>query len=157
VLITAVALAGAVVIGAMGVATVGIVLVPFIVAGPLLVVAYNAELFGGIVHTDAGFAAAWGAFPVLTAYVAQMSTLRPAAAIAGAGAFALSWAQRALSTPARLVRRSVRDVEGTMTMADGTVRDIDARTVLAPLERALRAMSWGLVTLSAGLAVARLT
>ena len=155
-LVTAVALAGAVVIGAVGVATVGIVLVPFIVVGPLLVLAYNAELFGGIVHTDAGFAAAWGAFPVLTAYVAQSSTLRPAAVIAAAGAFALSWAQRALSTPARMVRRSVQHVEGTMTMADGTVRDIDARTLLAPLERALRAMSWGLVTLAAGLAVARL-
>ena len=32
--------------------------VPFIVAGPLLVVAYNAELFGGVVHTDVGFAVA---------------------------------------------------------------------------------------------------
>ena len=40
-------------------------------AGPVLVVAYNAELFGGIIHNDLGFAAAWGAFPALTGYVAQ--------------------------------------------------------------------------------------
>jgi len=39
---------------------------PF-VFGPLFAVAYNAELFGGLIHTDAGFAATWGAFPVLTA------------------------------------------------------------------------------------------
>ena len=71
-----VSLAGAVAIGVVGVVQVGVVLVPFIVVGPLLVMAYNAELFGGVVHTDAGFAAAWGAFPVLTAYAAQAGTLR---------------------------------------------------------------------------------
>src|ERR1700674_3221345 len=47
-------------VGGVGVVRVGVVLVPFIVVGPLLVMAYNAELFGGVVHTDAGFAAAWG-------------------------------------------------------------------------------------------------
>jgi hypothetical protein len=154
---TAVALLGAVAIGIAGVVTVGAVLVPFIVVGPLLVLAYNAELFGGVVHTDAGFAAAWGAFPVLTAYVAQAGTLALAPVLAAAGAFALSWAQRALSTPARLVRRSVRSVEGSLTLADGTIRHLDDRFLLAPLEHALRAMSWGLVTLATGLALARLT
>ncbi|HEY5026193.1 MAG TPA: hypothetical protein VII76_14555 [Acidimicrobiales bacterium] len=154
---TVVSLAGAVAVGVVGVVTVGAVLVPFIVVGPLLVMAYNAELFGGVVHTDAGFAAAWGAFPVLTAYVAQAGTLTWAAALVAVGAFALSWAQRSLSTPARLLRRSVRAVDGTLTLADGTVRHLDDTFLLAPLERALRALSWGLVTLAAGLALARLT
>jgi hypothetical protein len=154
---TVVSLAGAVAIGVVGVVQVGVILVPFIVVGPLLVMAYNAELFGGVVHTDAGFAVAWGAFPVLTAYAAQADTLRWAPVLVALGAFALSWAQRSLSTPARLVRRSARGVEGTLTLADGTVRVIDDRFLLAPLERALRAMSWGLVTLAAGLAVSRLT
>ena len=128
-------LAGAVAIGVVGVVTVGAVLVPFIVVGPLLVMAYNAELFGGVVHTDAGFAAAWGAFPVLTAYVAQAGTLALAPVLAALGAFALSWAQRSLSTPARMVRRSVRGVEGSLTLADGTVRatrrQVPARTARA--------------------------
>jgi len=154
---TVVSLVGAVAIGAAGVATVGVVLVPFIVVGPLLVMAYNAELFGGVVHTDAGFAAAWGAFPVLTAYVAQAGTQAWAPMLVAIGAFALSWAQRSLSTPARLLRRSVRGVEGSLTLGDGSVRRIDERFLLAPLEAALRAMSWGLVTVAAGLAVARLT
>ena len=154
---TVVSLVGAVAIGAAGVATVGVVLVPFIVVGPLLVMAYNAELFGGVVHTDAGFAAAWGAFPVLSAYVAQAGTLAWAPMLVAIGAFALSWAQRSLSTPARLLRRSVRGVEGSLTLGDGSVRRIDERFLLAPLEAALRAMSWGLVTVAAGLAVARLT
>jgi len=154
---SALALAGAVALGVAGVVTVGVVLVPFIVVGPVLVVAYNAELFGGAVHSDAGFAAAWGAFPVLTAYVAQSGTLRPAPVLAAAGAFALSWAQRSLSTPARLLRRSVRDAEATLSLADGSVRRLDTAALLAPLERALRAMSWGVVTLATALALARLT
>jgi hypothetical protein len=154
---TVVSLAGAVAIGVIGVVMVGAVLIPFIVVGPLLVMAYNAELFGGVVHTDAGFAAAWGAFPVLTAYAAQTDTLALAPVLVAVGAFALSWAQRSLSTPARLLRRSVRGVDGTLTLEDGTVRHLDDKFLLAPLERALRAMSWGLVTLAAGLAVGRLT
>jgi hypothetical protein len=150
-------LAGAVVLGVAGVEKVGVVLVPFIVVGPLLVVAYNAELFGGVVHSDLGFAAAWGAFPVLTAYVAQAGTLDLAAVLGAAGALALAWAQRSLSTPARLLRRSTRAVEGHLTLADGEVRGLGRQDLLAPLEKALRAMSWATVTLATGLALARLT
>jgi len=155
--VTVGALIGAVALGVIGISRVGIVLLPFIVVGPLLVMAYNAELFGGIVHTTAGFAAAWGAFPVLTAYVAQASGLALAPVLAAAAAFGLSCAQRALSTPARLIRRSTRTVEGSITLADGTVVPVDTRTLLAPLEAALRAMSWAMVALAAALAVARLT
>jgi hypothetical protein len=155
--VTAVSLTGAVVLGVVGVTRVGVVLVPFIVVGPLLVLAYNAELFGGAVHTTVGFAAAWGAFPVLTGYVAQTSDLALAAVLAAAGAFALSCAQRLLSTPARMLRRSTRAVEGSLTLADGTVVPLDERALLRPVEGALRAMSWGLVALASALAVARLT
>ena len=112
--VSVVGLAIAVGLGVAGLAKVGWVLVPFIVVGPLLVVAYNAEMFGGLVHTDAGFAAAWGAFPVLTAYVAQAQTLALAPVLAAAGAFALSAAQRSLSTPARMIRRRVSSIEGTL-------------------------------------------
>ena len=35
----------------------------------------TSSWLGGIVHNDVGFAAAWGAFPVLTAYVAQTGRL----------------------------------------------------------------------------------
>ena len=143
-------------LGVLGVARVGVVLVPFIVVGPLLVVAYNAELFGGVVHTDAGFAVAWGAFPVLTAYVAQASGLGLAPMVAACGAFALSYAQRSLSTTARMLRRQVDHVSGSMVFVDGTTRPIDSAMLRAPLEQALRAMSWGLVALAAALAVARM-
>ncbi len=152
----AVGLAGAVALGAAGLARVGWVLLPFMIVGPVLVVAYNAELFGGIIHTDLGFAAAWGAFPVLTAYAAQTGRLALAPVLAAVAALALSAAQRRLSTPARTLRRRSVRVEGRVTLAGGQVTALDQRALLAPLEGALRAMSWGLVLLAASLAVARL-
>jgi hypothetical protein len=156
VLVTVLGLVGAVALGAVGVARIGASIVPFIVLGPMLVVAYNAELFGGAVHTDVGFAAAWGAFPVLTGYVAQARAVSLGAVLAAAAALGLSLAQRALSTPARRLRRSVAAVRGVMVMADGTEQPFDERTLRAPLERALQTLSWAVVALAAGMAVARL-
>jgi hypothetical protein len=149
-------LAGALVFGVAGVVQVGWVLVPFLVLGPVLVVGYNFEVLGGIIHNDVGFAASWGAFPVLTAYVAQTGTLALAPAVAAAGALLLSLAQRVLSTPARMLRRRTVDVAGVVTLSDGTRQAIDRATLLAPLEHALRAMAWAVILLAAALAVARL-
>jgi len=151
-----VGLAGAVALGIAGAVEVGWALVPFLVVGPVLVVAYNFELFGGAVHNGVGFAAGWGAFPVLTAYVAQTGRLAPAPLIASAGAFALSVAQRALSTPARLLRRRSAEVTGVVAMTDGRGLPLDREVLLAPLEVALRTTSWAVMLLAAALAVARL-
>ncbi|MGD0441283.1 MAG: hypothetical protein ABSB52_11760 [Acidimicrobiales bacterium] len=150
-------LAAAVALGAVGVTRTGWVLVPFIVVGPLIVISYNAELFGGILHNDVGFAVGWGAFPVLTAYAAQTKTLALAPVLAALGAFALSVAQRRLSTPARALRRRTERVEGTVTAMSGEVQAIDLRYLLAPLEGALRALVWATVLFATALALARLT
>jgi hypothetical protein len=151
-----VGLAGALALGIAGVVQVGYALVPFLVVGPLLVVGYNFELFGGVIHNDFGFAASWGAFPVLTAYVAQTGRLALAPSLAAVGAFALSVAQRALSTPARLLRRRTAEVTGTIDLTDGTQVTLDRAGLLAPLELGLRAMSWAIIILAAAVAVARL-
>ncbi|HEY2520518.1 MAG TPA: hypothetical protein VGJ19_10430 [Streptosporangiaceae bacterium] len=153
----AVSLAGAVGLGVYGITQTGWLLLPFMVAGPVLVVAYNMEFFGGFIHNDLGFAAAWGAFPALTGYVAQHGTLSLAAVVAAAAALALSAAQRRLSTPARTIRRRAVRIDGTITLADGTPTPIGPDLILNPLEGALRAMSWGLVLLAAALAIASLT
>ena len=154
--VAVVGLAGAVGLGIAGAVQVGWALVPFLVIGPLLVVAYNFELFGGVIHNDVGFAASWGAFPVLTAYVAQTGRLALAPALGALGAFALSAAQRALSTPARMLRRRTDQVTGTIARTDGTTVTVSRAFLLAPLERALRAMSWAVVLTAAALAIARL-
>lgn len=154
--VTVAGLSAAIVLGIVGLSRVGWPLIPFMVLGPLLVVAYNWELLGGLVHTDVGFTLAWGSFPVLVAYVAQTGRLALSPLIASAAAFALSAAQRRLSTPARLIRRRATGVEGHVTRPDGDPIPIDAPTLLAPLEAALHAMSWGIVLVAASLAVARL-
>jgi len=155
--VVVVGLAGALALGVAGVARVGWTLIPFMAAGPALVIAYNAELFGGVMHTDSGFAAAWGAFPVLTGYVAQAGTLAVAPVLAAGGAFALSATQRQLSTPARSIRRRAMQVDGSITFTDGRTVPITADTLIQPLEQALRAGSWAIVLLATALAVARLT
>jgi len=156
VVVAGVGLAGSIALGVEGIAQVGWALVPFLVVGPVLVVAYNFEMFGGVIHNDLGFAASWGAFPVLTAYVAQTGRLAVAPLIAAVGAAALSAAQRALSTPARLLRRQSADVVGAITLIDGGTIPVDRAALLAPLEQALRAMSWAVVLLAAALAIDRL-
>ena len=154
--VTVLGLAAAVVLGIAGVARVGWALIPFLVLGPLLVVAYNFELFGGVIHNDTGFALAWGSFPVLVGYVAQTDRLAVGPVIAAAAAFALSAAQRQLSTRARLIRRRSTAVRGQITLTNGETMPIDDRMLLAPLEAALFAMSWAVVLLAAALAIARL-
>ena len=122
-----------------------VLLVPCIAVGVVLVLGYNLELFGGRLHTDLGFAVAWGGFPVLVGFLAQAPPLtRPVTA--GAVALAvvatgLSYAQRQLSTPARTLRRRVSGVEGVVTMENGTQRPLDRATLLAPLEAALKTLS----------------
>jgi hypothetical protein len=148
-------LVGAVALGLLLLGEVGPGLLVFIVVGPLLVVAYNLELFGGRLHTDLGFALAWGAFPVLTGYYAQAERLSDAAAVAAAAAVALSYAQRALSTPARRLRRHVTNVRGALTLDDGTAVDLDRAVLLNPLERTLRALSLTAVALAIALLLAR--
>jgi hypothetical protein len=150
-------LAIAVAIGIAGVLTATVVLVPFIVIGPVLVAAYNLEWFGGRLHTDLGFALAWGAFPLLVGYIAQSGTLGVPAVIGSIAAAALAFGQRALSTPARMLRRRVARADGTLVLHDGSVRAVDVGTMLVPIERALRAFAYGLTALAIALAYARLS
>jgi hypothetical protein len=156
VIVAGVGLASSIALGIAGIVQVGWALVPFLVVGPVLVVAYNFEMFGGVIHNDVGFAASWGAFPVLTAYVAQTGKLAVAPLIAAIGAAALSAAQRALSTPARLLRRKSTDVVGTITLTDGEAIHVDRAVLLAPLEHGLQAMSWAVVLIAAAFAIDRL-
>ena len=68
-------------------------------------------------------------------------------------AFFFSAAQRQLSTPARALRRRTAGLEGTVLGADGTRTALTTATVLGPLERALRSLSWAVVALAVALAL----
>jgi len=152
---TVLGLVGAVALGVAGISRVGFGLLPFMAVGVLFVFAYNLELLGGRLHGDHWFALSWGAFPVLTAYFAQTGRLSLGAGAAAVAAFALSYGQRSLSSPARLLRRRSRSVSGVMTLNDGSAVDLDEKTLLRPLEQALRAFSWGVVALAVGLLLSK--
>jgi hypothetical protein len=130
-------------------------LLVFVAVGAFVVVAYNLELFGGTFHGGLWFPAAWGAFPVLTAYFASARTLHGAALAAAGYAFASSWAQRRLSTPVRLVRRRVIAVEGTMQLDDGATLPIDADTLASTPELALKALVAATVLIAVALLLLR--
>ncbi|MEX2557855.1 MAG: hypothetical protein WEB06_19770 [Actinomycetota bacterium] len=131
-------------------------LLAFVAFGCFIVCAYNLEWFGGRVHTDAWFALAWGAFPALTASYANALEITPEGLLVAGGCFALSAAQRTLSTPVRDLRRRIRRVEGSLERTDGTIQQIDASTLRAPAETALRWLSLALPLLSAGAVLVRL-
>jgi hypothetical protein len=151
-----VSLAGAVAIGVLGCVVVSPLLVPLIVAGTLIVPAYNLELAGGRLHSDHWFALAWGAFPAFTGYFVQSLTIRPAGVLVAAACYLLSLAQRRLSTPVRELRRRTVSVSGEQRLRDGSVVELDRARLSGPLEAALSALWLALVLLAVGLVVTRL-
>jgi len=152
-----VALAGATAIGVAGIATVSVTLVPFVLFGTSICLAYNLELFGARFHNDAWFALAWGAFPAWTGYWANALSFSVAGGIVALACAALSVLQRRLSTPARLLRRKTTSVSGVQRLADGTSIELSRHLLLAPLDGALKAMSIAITLLAAGLLAARLS
>jgi hypothetical protein len=130
-------------------------ILPLVAIGAALVPVYNLELLGGRVHTDLGFALAWGAFPVLTAFVAQTGTLRIAALLAAAWATVLSLAQRRLSTPVRRLRRRVATVDGALVLPDGSRTPLGKEELTGPAEAALELLAAASVLLAAVLVALR--
>jgi hypothetical protein len=134
--VAAVSLLGACAIGVGAARAWGWWLLVFVVVGAAVVPLYNLEL---ALHNDWGFALTWGAFPALTGYFVEAQSLRVEAVAAAGYAFALSLAQRTLSTPVREARRE-----------RGTTAGVE------PLERTLRLLTWASVVLAVALVAARL-
>ena len=154
--IAVIGLSGAVALGIHGAREVSPWLWAFIATGVFFVVAYNLELFGGVVHSDLWFALAWGAFPALTAAFAQTAEVRPEAIAAAAACALISAAQRVLSTPVRRLRRSVANVEGTLVTHEGGREALDAASLRAAPEGALRWLSVAMPLLAAAMLISRL-
>jgi hypothetical protein len=149
-------LGGAVAIGIVSAVILSLWLIPFVVGGTFLALAYNLELFGGRFHTDVWFAVAWGAFPAFTGWFVEALQVRAEGVLVALACFLISTAQRRLSTPARELRRRTVSVKGQQTLRDGQVRKFDAADVLAPLEGALSALWMAMVVLAVTLVVRRL-
>jgi hypothetical protein len=151
----ALGLGGACAIGVFGTITVSATLVPFILVGAFLVLAYNLELLGGRFHGQWTFALGWGGFPALTGFWVCALRFEWPGLLVAAACTLLSLAQRRLSTPVRELRRRTLSVEGEQRLSDGTVVELSAARLLAPLEGALRALWFALVLLAVGLVVLR--
>ena len=129
--------------------------------GVALVLGYNLEPWGGVLHRDAVFAWGWGGFPVVVGFLAQSpawSWHALAALVAATPAgVASSAAQRRLSTPARTLRRRTAEVEGRVLLYDGGRHELDRPTLLAPLEGALRLLAWAVPLFAVALLLASWT
>ncbi len=148
-------LGGAVALGVVGCVVDTAWLALPIAVGVAIAVAYNLELAGGRLHTPTMMALGWGAFPVLTAYLAEHRALSLGAVIAAAFGALVATLQQRLSTPARDLRRRVTRVEGVVARGDAT-EPITKATLLEPLERSLRTLCLSGVAIAAALAAARL-
>jgi hypothetical protein len=150
-------LAGAVALGIAGISGVGFKLVPVIVVAVLAVLAYNLEWFGGRFHTDFGFAAAWGAFPVVAGYFVQAERIDLVVMAGALAGYGFAYVQRILSTRARFLRREVTSVSAQFRLRDGTTSVLSRAELLAPYEASLKLMALSMVALAATLVAARLT
>jgi ubiquinone/menaquinone biosynthesis C-methylase UbiE len=147
-----VALAIAVALGIAALPVVGAGLLAFIAVGAVLVIGYAFE--APLIHSDLGFALAWGAFPALTLAYATGAAPLPAIAVAAGAAF-LSLAQRRLSTRVRGIRRKAASVAGEIRYRDGSREPIDARSLIAAPEAGLRLLWPAIALLALGVLLSR--
>jgi len=147
-----VALAFAVALGIAALPLVGAGLLGFVAVGAALVIGYAFE--APVIHSDVGFALAWGAFPALTLGYATGAPPVPAIAVAAGAAF-LSLAQRRLSTRVRAIRRKATSVSGEISYRDGTREPIDSRSLIAAPEAGLRLLWPAIALLALGVLLAR--
>ncbi|HEV7772377.1 MAG TPA: hypothetical protein VGO48_03680 [Conexibacter sp.] len=150
-----VGLGGACAIGVAGIVTVSATLVPFVLVGAFLVLAYDLELFGGRLHGQWTFALGWGGFPALVGFWVCALRFEASGLLAAAACTLLSLAQRRLSIPVRELRRRTVALDGEQRLADGRVIELTAARVLAPLEGTLRVLWFALVLMAAGFVVLR--
>jgi hypothetical protein len=154
--LTVVGLGGAIAIGIVGAVIVSAWLIPLVIVGTFLALAYNLELYGGRFHNDLWFAVAWGGFPAFTGWFVEALDVRAEGLLVALACCLVSVAQRRLSTPARELRRRTVSVTGRQTLRDGRVRELDIERVLTPLEGTLSALWMAMVALAVALVVGRL-
>lgn len=123
--------------------------------GGFMVVTYNLELFGGRFHSDLWFALAWGALPLLAANAAAAERITRPGVVAALFAALLSFAQRRLSTQARMARREIHGISGTLELDTGNTVPITRELLTRAPEDALRALTAATIALAVALVLAR--
>lgn len=138
-------------VGVVGAVVISPWTVAWAVVGVALAAGYALEA-SPLIHSTVGFGVAWGAFPVLVGFWAQTETVTAPAVVVAVAAAMTSMVQRALSTPARTVRRRVET-------AGADIGDVhwDRDRLLESWERPLRLLAAAHVVLAVGLLAVGLT
>jgi len=157
-----VSVAGAIAIGVIVGMSETMWVIPCVVFGGFIVFAYNLEWARGFFHHDFWFGFAWGAFPAMTAYIAQTHTVSWGIVGVAAACLLYSMTQRVLSSHAREFRRRVRGIEGVYYhygfgptcphCADGGgILPLTTEVIIGPAEVALKFMTWTVVAAAIGM------
>lgn len=104
------------------------------------VFAYNLELFDGRFHTDGWFAFSWGSLPVLAGYILQTNELSLAVMLVAAATGLLSLVEIKASRPYKALKRG-----------EISAGEPDPDALATRLEHILKALSFGVILLGAGL------
>jgi len=171
-----VSIAGAISIGVFVGVRETVWVIPCIVFGGFIVFAYNLEWprdwarFGlfrelglvGFFHRDIWFGIAWGAFPAVTAYIAQTHTVSWGIIFMAGACLLYSMTQRVLSLHARFWRRRVTAIEGfyfettdypivPSTPIWGQTHNLTKKAIIEPAEVGLKFMNGAVVIAAIGL------
>ena len=141
VVLAVLSLTGAAAIGIVGAVTISLTLIPFVLAGVFIVLAYNLEWFGGRFHGDRWFALSWGALPVLAGYVLQTNSLSAPALCVAAACALISLVEIKVSRPYKDLRRHRGEVADEL--------------LAARYQTILKSLSSAVILLGIGLALAR--
>lgn len=146
-------MAAAMAVAVAGVFAISPWVIAWAIAGIALAVGYAFERPRPL-HTPLGFGLAWGAFPTLVGYWAQTQTIGSGALLMAAATTLLSMTQRALSTPARNLRRTVDFAEMVLERRDATERWTEGE-ILKTWEVPLKLLTAAVITFALGLLALR--
>jgi hypothetical protein len=146
-------MAAAMAVAVAGVFAISPWVIAWAIAGVALAVGYAFERPRPL-HTPLGFGLAWGAFPTLVGYWAQTQTIGSGALLMAAATTLLSMTQRALSTPARNLRRTVDFAEMVLERRDATERWTEGE-ILKTWEVPLKLLTAAVITFALGLLALR--
>ena len=146
-------LAGAAVLAVLGSFVVSPWVLAWAVGGGLLAVGYSLE-WNRTLHSDLGFALAWGGYPTIVGYWAQAETIDAGVLLLATAAILISLVQRSLSKRARFIRRSVASVSVEFEV-DGQNESWSRSQLLRSWELPLQLLTASVVLLAVALLVLR--
>lgn len=160
-----ISIGGAVTIGAIVGVSKTVWVIPCIIFGGFIVVAYTLEL--GFFHHDFWFGAAWGAFPAVTAYVTQTHRVSWEIALVAVACLLYSLAQRVLSRHSRFWRRRVQAIQGVYFETQdypvdpempfwGQTHNLTKEAIIGPADLALKLMTWTVVAAAIGMLISKI-